>query len=77
MRGGLLPVLVALALGACSRFPEVSAATDPAALKAPYPRLLPLDALPPIVPPPADDPAGAALAARAARLRAASGLPQG
>ena len=69
--GGRL-ALVVLAAG-CARFPAVSAATDPAAMAAPYPALLPTADLPATAPIPEDSPAGAALAARAAQLRASVG----
>ncbi len=77
MRAVLSIATIAVALSGCSRFPAVNAASDPAALKAPYPQLLPVAALPQAGAFPIQDPAGGTLAALAARLRAATGTPQG
>jgi hypothetical protein len=80
MRPGALPfavfgLLLLPALAGCKDFPELDRATDPAVAAAPFPRLLPFEALVP--PPPTPDPApglaeaAAALKARAAALQAA------
>lgn len=77
-----LPVLtlalVAPVFAACARFPEVEAAESATVASAPYPALLPIDALVAGAPPgPSSDPAAsvtaraAALRTRADRLRAA------
>ena len=76
VRPVLLPGLLALALAACADFPELEGAVDAKAARAPYPELLPHDAVIAATTPDttADDP-GAALAAGAAALKArAAGL---
>lgn len=68
MRAALLFLSV---LAGCTQFPELDRAADPAAMAAPYPTLLPAEALPAAGTPPADP--AAALLARAAALRARAG----
>ena len=62
------PVLAALA--GCTQFPELDQATNPAAFQAPYPSLLPFEALQASTALPAAVDPAAALAARVAALRA-------
>lgn len=68
----LLPTALAMLAG-CTQFPALDRAADPAALAAPYPALLPFEALPalPATPPPDE---AAALAAQAAALQARADL---
>lgn len=65
----LIPVLLLTAPMGCTQFPALDRATDPAALAAPYPALLPLEALPARATAPPADPA-AVLTAEAAALKA-------
>lgn len=71
MRAARLVVsLLTPLLAGCATFPALDAAPKPAATKAVYPALLPVDELlARVPPPPATDPA-AELAARAAALKA-------
>lgn len=81
MRRTALMIAACAALSACDRPPDLLGDRAPEVAAAPYPKLLPLDALVAATPPPAPaDPAAgtearaAALNARAAALRA---LPEG
>lgn len=81
MRRTALMIAACAALAACDRPPALTNARSPAVMAAPYPKLLPLDALIAATPPaPPADPAApvearaANLNARAAALRA---MPQG
>lgn len=66
----LVGLIAAFALAGCTDFPELDRKVDPAVLGAPYPPLLPFDAVTPPPPPPATivqdlTAQGAALTARA------------
>lgn len=81
MRRTALLIAACAGLSACAEPPDLLGADKPAVTAAPYPTLLPLDAIVAATPPPAPvDPAApvearaASLNARAAALRA---MPQG
>lgn len=70
MRPALFVSFIVPLLAACATFPELGDTPGPVATQAAYPVLLPIDTLLAQVPPaPPTDP-GAAVAARAAALRA-------
>lgn len=55
--------------GACTQFPALDRATDPAVFQAPYPKLLPFEQLQPASTQPVPADPAAQLAAQAAALR--------
>lgn len=81
MRPAVLPMIACALLSACARPQALDDAHSPAVAAAPYPSLLPLDALVAATPPAAPDNPEAAVAARAANLNARAAalraLPEG